>query len=86
MKTKIRKAVAQLVIGFSICVMAVYAMAEMFLSKSFLAVYDAAGDWHLLPQLTRYFLYIVLAAIAVYAALATYYGVKCLLRKAKELF
>ena len=86
MKTKMMQGLTQFVVGFAICVMAVYAMAEMFLSKNFLAVYDTAGKWHLMPQLTRYLLYIVLGGISIFAAYVAYCGGRFLLRKAKKLF
>ena len=86
MKTKMMQGLTQVMGGFCVCVMAVYAMIEMFLSESFLAVYDAAGNWHLLPQLTRYLLYIVLGGIAIFAAYVVYCGGRFLIRRAKKLF
>ena len=86
MKTKKIQALTQILLGFIVSVMAVYAIVEMFLSKSFLAVYDAAGKWHLMPQLTRYMLYIVLGGISIFAAYVAYCGGRFLLRRAKKLF
>ena len=86
MKTKMKQALAQMIIGSIIFIMAVYAMVEMIFSTTFLAVYDTAGNWHWFPHLTRYFLYIVLVAIAIGAVYTVYFGGKYLLRKAKKLF
>ena len=84
MKEKTKQALIQTLVGALVFFISAYAFIKMYFSGSFLVVYDSAGNWHIVPQLTRYFLYAVLAVVASVAAYAAYWGGRYLLRKVQK--
>ena len=81
---KIIKGVAQMIIAAVVFFVAIYGGFEMYVSRTFIPVYDGAGHWHLFPQLLRYGLYAILGANALLAAYAAYEAGKFLTHRFKR--